>query len=64
MSMTATAQVLTSEPTSAPVQERIHSLQSGTAWEGLLLVCERWQELSRDVERQAVAEALSYSQTP
>jgi len=64
MSTTATAFLPISEATIARTQERAPSSRLPAAWEELCLLSERWRELSRHLERQAVAAVLSYSQTP
>lgn len=64
MNTTATALAPISEPTIPPTPAAMRLLPSATAWDELCRLSERWQELSRDVEAQAVVVALSYSPTP
>lgn len=61
---TAIEQAPILEQTTIPTLARLHLLPSPPAWEGLLLLCARLRESCLDLEKQAVAEALRYSQTP
>lgn len=61
---TAIEQAPISEQTTTPTLAHLHSLPSLPAWEGLLLLCERLRGSCLDLEKQAVVEALRYSQTP